>query len=99
MHDSLGGARTFKRRSTFAEIILLRSKLPIITIIHHYFNFLEASSALNSSIEALSYDHKTILSCRDLYQLVWSTPVTKLAEQFGISDRGLAKIGERHHMV
>lgn len=43
-------------------------------------------------------EKKTILSRRDLYELVWSTPVTKLAEQFGISDRGLAKICERHRV-
>jgi hypothetical protein len=42
--------------------------------------------------------HKTVLSRRDLYELVWSTPVTKPAEQFGISDRGLAKICERYRV-
>lgn len=43
-------------------------------------------------------ESKTTLSRRDLYELVWSTPVTKLADQFGISDRGLAKICERHRI-
>lgn len=43
-------------------------------------------------------DPKTVLSRRDLYELVWSTPVTKLAERFGISDRGLGKICERHRV-
>jgi hypothetical protein len=33
---------------------------------------------------------------QELYDLVWSTPVQKLAEEFGLSDRGLAKICERH---
>lgn len=43
-------------------------------------------------------ERKTVLSRRDLYELVWATPVTKLANQFGISDRGLAKICERHRI-
>jgi hypothetical protein len=49
-------------------------------------------------VRALQNERKTVLSRRDLYELVWSTPVTKLAEQFGISDRGLAKICERHRV-
>lgn len=49
-------------------------------------------------MRALQNERKTVLSRRDLYELVWSTPVTKLAEQFGISDRGLAKICERHRV-
>ena len=49
-------------------------------------------------VRVLQNEPKTILSRRDLYELVWSTPVTKLAEQFGISDRGLAKICERHRV-
>ncbi|TQX88464.1 MULTISPECIES: hypothetical protein [unclassified Rhizobium] len=36
------------------------------------------------------------LSREELHQLVWSTPVRKLADQFGLSDRGFAKICERH---
>lgn len=32
----------------------------------------------------------------ELYQLVWSTPIQKLAATYGISDRGLAKTCERH---
>jgi hypothetical protein len=35
---------------------------------------------------------------RELYDLVWSTPVQKLAEELGISDRGLAKICARHRV-
>ena len=35
---------------------------------------------------------------RELYDLVWSTPVQKLAEELGISDRGLAKICARHRI-
>ena len=41
---------------------------------------------------------QTILTRRDLYELVWATPLSKLADQFGISDRGLAKICERHRV-
>ena len=35
---------------------------------------------------------------RELYDLVWSKPILKLAEEFGLSDRGLAKICERHRI-
>lgn len=35
---------------------------------------------------------------RELYDLVWATPMTKLAESFGLSDVGLAKICERHRV-
>lgn len=31
-----------------------------------------------------------------LYELVWTAPVEKLAPRFGLSDRGLAKLCERH---
>jgi hypothetical protein len=31
-----------------------------------------------------------------LYELVWSQPVRTVAERFGMSDRGLAKLCERH---
>lgn len=36
---------------------------------------------------------------QELYELVWSTPISKLAEEFGLSDRGLAKICERHQIA
>lgn len=36
------------------------------------------------------------LSRRDLFDLVWSTPVTKLAGDFGMSDRGFSKLCTRH---
>ncbi len=36
------------------------------------------------------------LSRRDLFDLVWSTPVTKLADDFGMSDRGFSKLCTRH---
>ncbi len=35
---------------------------------------------------------------KELYDLVWSTPISKLAEQFELSDRGLAKTCERHQI-
>jgi hypothetical protein len=38
------------------------------------------------------------LTRQELYDLVWSTPMTKLAETFGISDVGLAKICDRHRV-
>lgn len=33
---------------------------------------------------------------RELYDLVWSTPIVKVAEDFGFFDRGLAKLCQRH---
>ncbi|MGR9253056.1 hypothetical protein [Rhizobium leguminosarum] len=38
-------------------------------------------------------------SRQELYDLVWSRPILQLAEQFGISDRGLAKTCERYHIA
>jgi hypothetical protein len=42
---------------------------------------------------------KRTFTRRELYDLVWSTPISKLAEQFEISDRGLAKTCERHQVA
>lgn len=42
---------------------------------------------------------KRTFTRRELYDLVWSTPISKLAEQFEISDRGLAKICARYHVA
>ena len=39
-----------------------------------------------------------ILTRQELYDLVWSTPMSKLAENFGISDVGLSKICDRHRV-
>lgn len=39
-----------------------------------------------------------VLTRRELYDLVWSKPIRDLAAEFGESDRGLAKICERHHV-
>jgi hypothetical protein len=33
-----------------------------------------------------------LLKREDLFKEVWSTPVSTLSEEYGISDRGLAKI-------
>jgi hypothetical protein len=35
-------------------------------------------------------------SRKELYEKVWQTPMSKLAKEFGLSDRGLAKICARH---
>ncbi|UDF28482.1 UNVERIFIED_ORG: hypothetical protein LHK14_13285 [Roseateles sp. XES5] len=39
---------------------------------------------------------KRTFTREELHDLVWSTPILKLAEEFGISDRGFAKICIRH---
>lgn len=44
-----------------------------------------------------SIDKRTF-SRQEIYDLVWSTPIQKLAERFGLSDRGLAKICLRHQV-
>lgn len=38
------------------------------------------------------------LTRRELYDLVWSKPMTKLAAEFGLSDVGLAKICKKHRV-
>lgn len=38
----------------------------------------------------------TRITRESLYARVWQTPMTKLAEEYGISDQGLAKICKRH---
>jgi hypothetical protein len=38
------------------------------------------------------------LTRRELYDLVWATPIQTLAAEFGLSDVGLAKICERHRV-
>jgi len=37
----------------------------------------------------------TKLLQEELYEQVWAEPMTKLAQQYGLSDRGLSKICER----
>lgn len=39
---------------------------------------------------------KSNLTRQELYDLVWAHPVSKLAKDYGLSDRGLAKLCERH---
>jgi hypothetical protein len=39
-----------------------------------------------------------ILTRRELYDLVWSKPISRLAEELGLSDVGLTKICERHRV-
>ena len=41
---------------------------------------------------------ETVLNREDLYAQVWSTPMRRLAEKYGISDVGLAKICKKHHI-
>jgi hypothetical protein len=38
----------------------------------------------------------TNLSREELYDMVWTTPLTKLAPEFGLSDKGLAKKCIKH---
>jgi len=40
-------------------------------------------------------DHRTELTRDELYTLVWAEPMTTLARQYGLSDRGLAKLCDR----
>lgn len=42
-----------------------------------------------------NYDGSVTLMREELYEQVWSTPIAHLAKEYGISDRGLAKICER----
>lgn len=39
-----------------------------------------------------------MLTREELYELVWAIPMRHLAERFGVSDVGLAKICERHQI-
>jgi len=41
---------------------------------------------------------KQQISRKELYQEVWSTPMTKLAKKYGISDVGLAKVCNRNNI-
>lgn len=41
---------------------------------------------------------KIIITRQELYEKVWSTPMIKLAEEFGLSDVGLAKVCKRHNI-
>ena len=41
-------------------------------------------------------DHCTELTREELYAQVWAEPMTSLAQRYGLSDRGLAKICTTH---
>jgi hypothetical protein len=43
-------------------------------------------------------ENTTTLAREELYNLVWSEPVSKLAKRFGLSDQGLAKKCARHNI-
>ena len=38
------------------------------------------------------------LTRRELYNLVWATPMSRLAQDFGISDVGLKKVCDRYRV-
>lgn len=40
----------------------------------------------------------TTMTREDLYNAVWTTPMTRLAEEYGLSDNGLAKICKRENI-
>ena len=33
---------------------------------------------------------------KELYDLIWSKPIMEISKEFGLSDRGLGKVCERH---
>ena len=39
------------------------------------------------------------LTRRELYERVWAVPLHRLCKEFGLSDRGLAKICARHKIM
>lgn len=39
-----------------------------------------------------------VLTCRDLYDLVWPKPMRDAAEDLGIADVGLSKVCDRHRV-
>ncbi len=39
---------------------------------------------------------RTKLTRKELYEKVWTTPILQLAQEFGLSDVGLAKLCRRH---
>lgn len=39
-----------------------------------------------------------IITRQELYNRVWQTPMRKLAQEYGLSDRGLAKLCKRHNI-
>src|SRR5689334_367844 len=45
-----------------------------------------------------SRSEPTTVTREELYSEVWSTPVQRLASRYGLSDRGLAKICDKHRI-
>src|SRR5450759_1003707 len=50
------------------------------------------------SKELCMFDHTEHLTRRELYDLVWSTPMIKLADRFKLSGNGLAKFCTRNNI-
>jgi hypothetical protein len=48
--------------------------------------------------EVFMSEAKVMLTREELYEKVWTTPMQKLAVEFGLSDRGLAKLCGRHQV-
>jgi hypothetical protein len=48
--------------------------------------------------EVFEVEPKITLTREELYEKVWTTPMQKLAAEFGFSDRGLAKLCGRHQV-
>ena len=59
-------------------------------------------AAGKGSVAALRYDDKmkqtTTLTREELYELVWTTPMSRLAAEYAISDVGLKKLCARHNI-
>lgn len=57
---------------------------------------------LANKSRTLPHSHDATMSIRltrlDLYEKVWSKPLSQLAKEYGLSDVGLAKICDRHHI-
>lgn len=43
-------------------------------------------------------EHQEVLTRKQLYEAVWTTPVVQLAKRYGLSDVGLAKVCGRHQV-
>lgn len=56
---------------------------------------MEVHNEIETKNRVMATSRQTI-SRRELYDAVWHTAMWKLAPQFGLSDRGLAKLCERH---
>ncbi len=43
-------------------------------------------------------DNRTQISRQELYDKVWTTPISRIAKEYGLSDVGLSNICRRHHI-